>query len=172
MTGLRRLLPLLALWGLDACGDVKPDPPGNEPLNLTTAKSSAPQSRPSRDTVPQALLDTLRYILRQRNPAIDNVAFPQIQWFDYGRRYVAIGWGIRADRNFAGSFEDELYGFFVLDGTLTGVRKVLDIVPTPRWLDYRFRIEELTGDSIIITGRGDTYSDGPVRKAYAWPSTR
>jgi hypothetical protein len=117
------------------------------------------------------LIDTLRFIFRQRNRLIGQVAFPQIQWVGYGRTYayVAIGWGVRADHRFSGSFQDELYGILLLDSTLTRVRYVLDIVPTPRWLDYRFRIEELTGDSIIITGRGDTYSDGPERRAYAWP---
>jgi hypothetical protein len=163
---LRALGPvaLLALSGSDASKDVRSKQPSHQRSDHTSADT---RTLPS-----QSLLDTLRHILRRRNPAIEHVAFPQIQWFDYGRRYVAIGWGIRPDRRFSGSFDDELYGVFVLDSTLTGVRHVLDVLPTPRWLDYRFRIEALTGDSIIVTGRGDTYGDGPTRRAYAWPSTR
>ena len=161
-------LPLLALGGLGACSEGKSDQRPTQAPSVTTA-NSALRSQPVRDTLSTPLLDTLRFILRQRNRLIEQVAFPQIQWFGYGRAYVAIGWGVRADQRFSGSFEDELYGILLLDSTLTRVRYVLDIVPTPRWLDYRFRIEELTGDSIIITGRGATYGDGPRRTAYAWP---
>jgi hypothetical protein len=143
---------------LGACNEA----PENQP---------ATQSRGAANTtvLTTRLLDTLRVILRQRNPIIEHVAFPQIQWFDYGRSYVAIAWGIRSDRNFNGSFQDELFGILVLDSTLTGVRKVLDVFPTERWYDYSVRIEALTGDSIIIAGRGDTYGDATMRKAYPWP---
>jgi hypothetical protein len=168
MRGFFRFLPLLAFGGTGACADVKKDRSTYQAPNVTT-QSSAAASQPLPDTLPRPLLDTLRFILRQRNPTIEQVAFPQIQWFGYGRGYVAIGWGVRADQRFSGSMNDELYSILLLDSTLTRVRHVLDIVPSPRWLDYRFRIEELTGDSIIITGRGDTYGDGPTRRAYPWP---
>jgi len=145
------------LAALGACNEARPDQPASRSTN--TASASVDTTR---------LLDTLRIILRQRNPVIEHVAFPQIQWFDYGRSYVAIAWGIRADRNFSGSFQDELFGVLVLDSTLTRVRKVLDVFPTQRWRDYNVRIDELTGDSIIITGRGYTYDDAGTRKAYPW----
>ena len=153
-----RVLLVFSLAVLAACSEAR----GNQ-------ASGQRRSAPNRTVETTRLLDTLRAILRQRNPAIEHVAFPEIQWFDYGRSYVAIGWGIRADRNFKGSFQDELFGVLVLDSTLTGVHNVLDVFATRRWRDYSLRVEKLTGDSIIVTGRGDTYGDDPIRKAYAWP---
>src|SRR3990170_4184195 len=46
--------------------------------------------------------------------------------------------------------------------------KVLKIVATPRWLDYRFRFEAVTVDTIIVSGKGSTYDDQPRRFQFSW----
>ena len=96
----------------------------------------------------------------------------QIQGIDNGKRYYAIGWGIRQDQNFAGSAEDELFVILKIDQTLTRIEHVFEFIPTPRWLDYAFRIDQITGDSVIVTGKGQTYADDPRRRAYPRPEAQ
>jgi hypothetical protein len=49
---------------------------------------------------------------------------------------------------------------------MTRIERVLEIVPTPRWSDYRFWIDALTEDELIVRGEGATYGDGPTRRTY------
>ncbi len=135
----------------------------------TTARDTAVRSVPP--AASPTLLEDLKVALRRRNPRIENVAFLHIKAFDYGREYVAVGWGVRADLEFHGSFEDELFAVLLLDRSLTHIRRVVDILPTPRWRDFDLAVQALTGDSIIVTGRGATYGDAPIRRAYAWPDS-
>lgn len=81
--------------------------------------------------------------------------------------YVLLGWGIRPDQKFEGSFEDELFGVFVLDNTLTKTERVIDIFPTCRWADCIVSIERVSwpGTEIVIVGAG-SYGDAPFRKIY------
>ncbi len=46
--------------------------------------------------------------------------------------YVLLGWGVRPDFKFEGSFDDELFGVFVLDNDLTKIEQIIDIFPTCR----------------------------------------
>jgi hypothetical protein len=53
-----------------------------------------------------------------------------------------------------------------VDANLTRIERVIEIVPTPRWGDYRFWIEAITGVEVIVRGQGGTYGDHPLRRAY------
>jgi hypothetical protein len=108
--------------------------------------------------------------LQRQNPRIHHVAVVELRPFPFPdpRKYLMIGWGIRRDRNFSGDFSDELYGFFVVDPSLSRIIKVLKIVATPRWLDYSFRFEKVTADAIIVRGQGSTYGDQPHKFQFSW----
>lgn len=108
-------------------------------------------------------------MLQRRNPRISRVVISDLEAFAPGEgHYVMICEGWVKDRTFRGDFADELFGFFIVDTTLTRIIKTVDIVRTPRWGDYRYSITKMTGDFIVITGRGETYGDGPVTRKYRW----
>lgn len=48
------------------------------------------------------------------------------------------------------------------------IEATLDILPTRRWLDYKFRLGRVTADSVYLTGKGASYGDLPMARAYAW----
>ena len=130
----------------------------------STRSATAP---PSPQRAP--LLDTLRTILRNRSPAIDDVAILEIRSARLqDRRRAALVWGVRHDHVFHGSLADELFGVFVVDDSLTKVLRTVDLIPTPRWLDFAMRIERVTSDSIYVRGQGATYGDQPFGRTYVW----
>jgi hypothetical protein len=133
------------------------------PVNPVASDTSSSAS-------PNPLLQVLRFELQRQNPRIHHVAVVELRPFPIHdpRKYLMIGWGIRKDRTFGGDFSDELYGFFVLDASLSRIIKVLKIVATPRWLDYGFRFEEVTADTIVVRGQGSTYGDQPHKFQFSW----
>ncbi|OEU67863.1 MAG: hypothetical protein BA863_12115 [Desulfovibrio sp. S3730MH75] len=115
------------------------------------------------------LLNELEKVFTARNTNIKHVAVLDLQAFNYGQaRYVLVGWGISEDRSFNGDFNDELFGVFVVNSELTRIEETLEIMPTPRWLDYELLIESVTADSVVVVGLGATYDDSPIRRAYKW----
>lgn len=140
-----------------------------------TSPEATPQVQPvasgtSSSASQNPLLEGLKFELQRQNPRIHHVAVVELRPFPFPepRKYLMIGWGIRQDRSFSGDFSDELYGFFVLDTSLSRIIKVLKIVTTPRWLDYRFRFQEVTADTIIVSGKGSTYGDQPRQFQFSW----
>ncbi|MCD4702603.1 MAG: hypothetical protein K8S24_12185 [Candidatus Aegiribacteria sp.] len=114
-------------------------------------------------------MNELERVFISWNSNIKHVAVLDLQAFNYGQaRYVMVGWGISEDRSFDGDSNDELFGVFVVNSELTQIEEILEIMPTPRWLDYELLIEGITGDSVFVTGRGTTYDDSPIRRAYKW----
>lgn len=111
----------------------------------------------------------LRTRLQEVNPIIEHVAIFEVRapWHE-DRRRVVLAWGVRKDRVFRGRFEDELFGVFVMNDSLTRVLRTLDVMPTRRWLDYEWHIANIRMDSVFLSGRGATYGDEPLKKAYAW----
>ena len=87
-------------------------------------------------------------------------------WWKQPAEYLVLARGIRADYRFEGSFDDELFGLFVVDSNFGSVRKVLDVFPTPRWNDFVLKIERIEGQTVVIVGEGATYGDGRVEKRY------
>ncbi|MCK4794301.1 MAG: hypothetical protein KAV87_61810 [Desulfobacteraceae bacterium] len=115
------------------------------------------------------LLNELEKVFTSWNANIKHVAILDLQAFHYDQaRYVLVGWSISEDRSFNGDPNDELFGVFVVNPELTRIEEILDIIPTPRWLDYELLIESVTADSVVVTGRGTTYDDSPIRRAYKW----
>jgi hypothetical protein len=112
------------------------------------------------------LTSALRESLRKENPAIERVAVLEIRGSSPEGPYILIGWGVRADKLFQGSFRDELFGVFLVNSELTRVERTLEIIPTPRWLDYSLWIEDITALRVIVVGKGSTYADGPIRRVY------
>lgn len=72
---------------------------------------------------------------------------------------VVLAHAIRADRNYADSFEDEAFGVFVVEAAGSDVRESLGYVPTCRWLDCEVWIDGAWTDSVRIEWRGATYGD-------------
>ena len=89
-----------------------------------------------------------------------------VDWHGAGP-YVLLGWGIRPDFKFEGSFDDELFGVFILDNSMTKIERTVDIFPTCRWADCIVSIEKVswTGSEVVVVGAG-SYGDGPFRKVY------
>lgn len=124
-----------------------------------------PESGPSAGPLFEAVAEALR----EHNPRVGRFAILDIATLaPGGGRYALIGYGVRSDHVFEGDFNDELFGIFIADSSRTRITRTLEILPTPRWLDYEFLIERLTGDSVIISGRGATYGGGPMRRSYSW----
>src|SRR5688572_16763942 len=61
--------------------------------------------------------------------------------------YVVVAHGIRPDLKFQGSFEDELFGIFLVDSNFSSVLRTLDVWATPRWSDYSVEIVGLKARS-------------------------
>ena len=118
---------------------------------------------------PTPLLDSIRSLLRLTTTAIDDVAILEVRAGPLGdQRRALLAWGVRKDRQFHGSFAEELFGVFVVNDSLTRILRTVDVIPTPRWLDFEMRLEAVTRDSIHIRGQGATYGDAPFSRAYAW----
>ena len=80
--------------------------------------------------------------------------------------YWIVARGIIDPADFRGSFEDELFGVFVVDQTYSRVKNVIDILPTPRWHDYIVWISDYDIQGATIMGHGATYKDNPLEKHY------
>ncbi len=84
-------------------------------------------------------------------------------------KYVLVAYGIAGrEADFRGNFWDEVFGFFVADRSLMTIEIALDIVATPRWRDYRFRIQSMSEDSVTVRGAGETYGDQPREFKFRW----
>ena len=110
------------------------------------------------------LLELLAAEFRRRNPRIGRAdAFEMRAWQE---SHVVLARGLRADATFAGDFDDELLGVFLLDQSLCRVTRVLDVFPTPRWNDYSLRLARLTDERLVVRCQGRTYGDRPQTKSY------
>ena len=140
-------------------------------VTLVVALGARNGSAASHATIdrPTVLLDSIRAILRLTTPAIDEVAILEVRAGPMGDpRRALLAWGIRKDRQFHGSFAEELFGVFVVNDSLTRLLRTIDVIPTPRWHDFDMRIVSVTRDSIHLRGQGATYGDAPFSRAYAW----
>lgn len=126
-------------------------------------------SRGDTDEERNPLLNELERAFTAYNANISHVAVLNLQAFYCNQaRYIMIGWGITENRSFNGDLSDELFGVFAVNPELTRITEILDIIPTPRWLDYELLIESVTADSVVVVGHGATSHDSPIRRAYKW----
>ena len=114
-----------------------------------------------------SILVNLKSEFRRRNPQIARVKIVDVRpaWFEQPK-YLVLGWGIRADLHFKGSFEDEMFGLFIVDESLSAVEHVIDFIPTPRWHDTEMRITKLDASVAVLEARGETYGNGLLRRTY------
>lgn len=120
-----------------------------------------------------SLLTQIRREFQRVSPGISEVSILEVVPYRFleapARKYVLIAYGTKnPEPTFKGNFWDEVFGFFVADGKLTGIESTFDIVPSPRWRDYRFKIGSISDDSVTIRGAGDTYGDGPKELKFKW----
>lgn len=127
---------------------------------------TAPSQQVSTDNS-NPLTSALRSACAAKNPATTRATILELRSTGMGAGpYVLLGWCIRPDRRFQGRFDDELFGVFVVDSTLTRIDRTLDLFPTQRWADYFVSIEKLTDSEVTVIGRG-SYGDQPLRKVYS-----
>lgn len=110
------------------------------------------------------LLESIRAEFQRSNPEIQTV-----QILDSKPKhtdYWVVARGIIEPMEFRGSFQDELFGVFVVDEQYLRVKWVVDVLPTPRWHDYIMWISDYDMDSATIVGHGATYKDQPLEKRY------
>jgi hypothetical protein len=96
----------------------------------------------------------------KKNTKVENVTLLELKPF-YGRsvRYLVLARGIRQDEKFEGSFEEELFGLFVVDQSFTKVLGTVDIFPPARWNDYSVEFKRPMLESIVLVCKGATYGD-------------
>jgi len=129
------------------------------------------ENRPVASATPeqQGLLEDIRAEFQRRNPKIVTVrVLDSRPPFPGSYRRLVVGWGIREDGAFKGDFNDELFGVFVANDSLTAIERTVDIFPTERWGDYDVRIQSSKANTVTIVGRGDTYGDSRMRRTYDW----
>ena len=124
-------------------------------------------SSPTAESARCSILVMLEAEFQKRNPNLKRIRIVDLRpTLTEVPKYLVLGWGIRADRTFRGSFEDELFGLFLVDESLSRIEKVLDFVPTPRWYDTEMRITRLDASQATLQGRGETYGNILFRRKY------
>jgi hypothetical protein len=130
----------------------------------------------SENTATPRLFEVLQAEFAKRNPRATEVTLlGLVPYIEYRPRagFVALARGIRPDHQFEGSFEDELFGVFLVDHNLSQVTQALKFIPSPRWYDYSFRIERIVHSPLprrlILVGAGSTYGDHPKRLEIVLP---
>lgn len=156
---MRSLLALVAIpLALAGCshGD------SNQPNAVS--KSSPPGHE---NEILAALRDSFRLV----NPKLAYVRLLDLRsWYFEGSR-VVLAWSIVKDQVFRGDFNDEMFGVFVVNDSLTRIERVVATIPTPRWMDFDMRLGRVTWDSVDVIGRGMTYGDGAITRHYRWAPT-
>lgn len=110
------------------------------------------------------LLESIQAAFQSSNPRIQNVQILDTK--PKHSKYWVIARGIIDPPTFDGSFEDELFGVFVVDESYSQVERTVDMLPTPRWHDYKVWISEYDMQSATLKGHGATYKDQPLEKRY------
>ena len=131
--------------------------------------SAISEAQASRETKPTNSLESLlQAAFAAKNPKVTRAKVLELRSIGMGAGpYVLLGRGIRPDSKFEGSFDDELFGVFILDNSLSKIERTVDIFPTCRWADCIVSIEKVSwpGTEVVVVGAG-SYGDGPFRKVY------
>ena len=131
-------------------------------LMLLVASSVQAQEQPT-------LVSQVQAEFKKKNTKVEDVTLLELVPF-YGRslRYLVLAHGIRQDVKFEGSFEEELFGLFVVDQSFTKILATVDIFPTERWNDYSVEIKRPIFESIVLVCKGATYGD--VNRVRRYPT--
>jgi len=130
---------------------------------ITYGQNSSPPSGSDNCLV----LVKLKAEFQKRNPNIAHVRIVDMRpTLTEVPKYLVLGWGIRADRTFRGNFEDELFGLFLVDESLSSVEKVMDFIPTLRWHDTEMRITYVDASKAVVEAKGETHGVISLRREY------
>jgi len=142
-------------------------------LSCAGITHSFSQTDTLRRTRSSQILSTLRGQFQKHNTKISTVEIDEIRTLDAGPfsttnrvRFLVVARGVRSDERFEGSFEDELFGIFLLDDSLFSILRTIDIIPTQRWGDYAVKIVRYRKDTLTIHGEGVGYGDQQIDKRY------
>ncbi len=115
-----------------------------------------------------SIVGHIQRAFQQKNSNIQDTTLLQVQPV-YGKtkKYLVLAHGITADKRFAGSFEDELFGLFVVDDSFSRIERLIDVFPSRRWNDYAVKFKLQDAGTVIVTGQGATYGDQKVTKWYS-----
>lgn len=113
------------------------------------------------------VLKALRSAFRERNSTIGYVELLDVRPLyleplpspPTPSRYLILARGIRPDLRFSGNFEQELFGLFLFDDSLTTITRTVAMIPTRRWADYAVKIVKVWKDSVAVHGEGMAYGD-------------
>lgn len=113
------------------------------------------------------LISQVRGELQKSNPRITRVHFIKIIAgpTEDGRRYAALATGL-ADP--VARLEDELFGVFVVDSSLTTIERVVQVLPSQRMLDYAVEISFPAMDTLLVRGFGIADNEGRVETRHVW----
>ncbi len=166
----REVASLLAFLAACSSGDSVRSGAAAGPDDPASSGSARPAAPDVRAAAVGSLLAAIRDTLRARNPEVDRVGLVELRTasYDYGPA-VALAYGIRTGE-FRDRFDDELFGLFVVDDSLTRVIRTIAVLPTRRWRDYVVHIAELSADSVRIEGAGASFGDQGIRRSYALAS--
>jgi hypothetical protein len=114
------------------------------------------------------LLRMVRAAFRERNPKLAQVGLLDLKAWDFLGPRLVLGWAIVDGKVFRGSFDDEMFGVFVVNDSLTRIERVVDTFPTRSWFDYEVRFGRFTADSVEVLGKSATYGDDPTSRVYKW----
>src|SRR5262245_20313684 len=143
------------------------------PLTLAASmaccsRGPAPHRSAALPTHQNPILAALRDSFQRVNPKLQEVGILDLRSWDFVGPRVVLGWAIVGDYTFRGDFNDEMFGVFVVNDSLSQVERVVATSATPLWYDFDMQLGRLTGDSVEVVGRGMTYGDGPLRWKYRW----
>jgi hypothetical protein len=109
-----------------------------------------------------SLLALVRSELQKTNPHIETVRIFEMRgWYD---EYFVLAHGIKKDEEFKGAWNDELFGVFLVDGSLCRTLATIDVFPTPRWNDYEIHIAKISDYSLVIKGNSIAYGGSETKK--------
>ena len=118
------------------------------------------------------LIQTIRKAFVHYNINIQHINILEIRTIKdddlYTRGFLVLASGVRADYEYNGSIQDELFSLFQFDDSLYSIVKTFEFIPTPRWRDYNMWIDRVTRDSVYISGAGASYGDQPFTKGYQY----
>ncbi len=138
--------------------------PPADTVSVIAAREPVRPEAPREDQLLTAIGDSFR----AKNPRLRKVRVLDLRAPDFFGPRLVLGWGIVEDLTFRGDFNDEMFGVFVVDETLTRVDRVVDVFRTPRWFDFEVRFGRVTSDSVEVLGRGATYGEETLRHVYKW----
>jgi hypothetical protein len=158
---LLRMLMLTVLAASTSCSS-------EQPKHSSTKNAPIPTEATGKTSTMDCLIPALRSAFQTKNPKLSQVGVLDLKAWDFVGPRLILGWAIVEDRVFRGDFNDEMFGVFVVDESLSRVERVVDTFSTRSWFDYEVRFGRFTADSVEVLGRGSTHGDDPTLRVYKW----